>query len=190
MTNAEVRICHSSLVIGLSSFMRRIAPLLLAFALLGFAYSAATPIFETPDELQHYAHVNYVARFWWFPPLGDRPAEHLWDQQALQAPLFYWVAAAATFWVDTSDLSRQAVLQPKANIGDATLPGKKNAFLHGPDQSFPYRGTTLAVHICRWVSVIFGAGTVLLTFAISCLTFTPSPRPSSAGHTTTGEGLF
>ena len=151
--------------------MRRLALLLAAFLLLGFAYSIATPIFETPDELQHYAHVNYIARYGWFPPLGDKPADHLWDQQSLQAPLFYWAAAAVTFWVDTSDFSQQAVLQPKANIGDATLPGKKNAFLHGPDQSFPYRGTTLAVHLCRWLSAILGAGTVALTFAIALMLF-------------------
>lgn len=137
--------------------------LLVAFVLLGLAYSAATPIFETPDELQHYAHVNYIARYWWFPPLG-KTGEHLWDQQAAQAPLFYWTAAVATSWVDTSDFAQQAVLQPKANIGDATLPGKKNAYLHGPSQVFPYHNTTLAVHICRWLSVLLGAGTVCFTY--------------------------
>ncbi len=152
---------------------------LVVFLLLALAYSIAIPIFETPDELQHYAVVNYIARYRWFPPLGDKPAEHLWDQQALQAPLFYWLAAAATFWVDPSDFSQQAILQPKANIGDATLPGKKNAFLHGPDQSFPYQGVTLAVHLCRWLSALFGAGTVLLTYCISRITYHVSCIPPS-----------
>jgi len=146
--------------------MRHLSVIVAAFAVLGVIYSVAIPIFETPDELQHYSVVNYISRYGWFPPLGE-PGEHLWDQEALQAPLFYWAAAVSSFWVDTSDLSRQAVLQPKANIGDATLPGKKNAFLHGPDQTFPYRGATLAVRLCRWLSVLLGAGTVAATFFIA-----------------------
>lgn len=150
--------------------LKWVGVLVAAFVVLGVVYSVATPIFETPDELQHYAHVNYISRYWWFPPLG-KTGEHLWDQQAAQAPLFYWTAALATTWIDTSDLGQQALLQPKANIGDATLPGKKNAFLHGPNQSFPYQNTTLAVHICRWLSVLLGAGTVVLTYLIARLMF-------------------
>ncbi|HLB45607.1 MAG TPA: hypothetical protein VJL59_01145 [Anaerolineales bacterium] len=155
--------------------MRRLLPLLAAFVLLGLAYSAVVPLFETPDELQHYAVVQYIARYWWFPPLGQQPGEHLWDQETLQAPLYHWLSAAATFWIDTSDFSRQAILQPKANIGDATLPGKKNAFLHGPAQAFPYHATTLAVHIARWLSLLFGVGTILLTFYASRFVLTPQP---------------
>lgn len=146
--------------------MRRLLPVLAGFVLLGFSYSVTIPIFETPDELQHYGVVNYVARYWWFPPVGQ-VAEHYWDQQALQAPLFYWTAATLTFWIDTSDFADQAILQPKANIGDATLPGKKNVFLHPLDQTFPYNGTVLAVHICRWLSLLLGAGTVTLTYLIA-----------------------
>ncbi len=172
--------------------MRLLYFLLAVFALLGLAYSLAVPIFEAPDELQHYATVQYIARYWWFPPLGG-PGEHLWDQEALQAPLYYWLGAATTAWVDTSDFARQAVLQPKPNIGDATLPGKKNAFLHGPEQAFPYRGTALAVHVARALSLLFGVGTVALTFVAArfifettdfenstdraCLKIALSPRP-------------
>ncbi len=159
--------------------MRRLFPVLVAFVLLGFAYSLAIPIFEAPDELQHFATLNYIARYQWFPPLGQ-PGEHLWDQEALQAPLYYLLGAAATAWVDTSDFSRQAVLQPKPNIGDATLPGKKNAFLHGPAQAFPYRGTTLAVHLARWLSVLLGAGTVALTFVAAAHAFAPPRKPGEA----------
>ena len=150
--------------------MRYLFPVLAAFALLGLAYSLAVPVFEAPDELQHYATVQYIARYWWFPPLGQ-PGEHLWDQEALQAPLYYWLGAAATARVDTSDFARQAVLQPKPNIGDATLPGKKNAFLHGPEQAFPYRSTALAVRLARALSLLFGVGTVALTFVAARLTF-------------------
>jgi 4-amino-4-deoxy-L-arabinose transferase-like glycosyltransferase len=150
--------------------MRLLYFLLAVFALLGLAYSLTVPLFEAPDELQHYATIQYIARYWWFPPLGQ-PGEHLWDQEALQAPLYYWLGAAATAPADTSDFARQAVLQPKSNIGDATLPGKKNAFLHGPEQAFPYRGTALAVHIARALSLLFGLGTVALAFVAARFVF-------------------
>jgi len=154
--------------------MRSISLVIAAFLLLGIAYSVAIPIFETPDELQHYATTEYIARFKWLPPLG-KPTEHLWDQEALQAPLYYILTAALTSWVDTSDFSQQAILQPKTNFGDAELPGKKNSFLHHPfSQSFPYHNTTLAVHIARWFSVLLGAGTIFFTFLIATFIFSPT----------------
>jgi hypothetical protein len=159
--------------------MRSISLVIIAFLVLGVAYSIAVPIFEAPDELQHYATTEYIARFKWLPPLG-KPTEHLWDQESLQAPLYYIITGALTSWVDTSDFSQQAILQPKTNFGDAELPGKKNSFLHHPlSQSFPYHNTTLAVHIARWFSVLLGAGTIFLTFIIAAFVFLPTtPFPS------------
>jgi len=156
------------------SHMRPLSGLLAVFILLGFVYSVSTPIFETPDELQHYATAHYIAHSASFPPLG-KIGEYLWEQEALQPPLYYWLTAAATFWVDTSDLTQHAILQPKANIGDPALPGKKNAFLHPPTQAFPYHGTTLAVHIGRWLSVLLGAGTVALTYLAAQFVFSEQP---------------
>ena len=154
--------------------MRYILLIVAAFLVLGVAYSIAVPIFEAPDELQHYATTEYIARFKSLPPLG-KPTEHLWDQESLQAPLYYIITSALTSWVDTSDFSQQAILQPKTNFGDAELPGKKNSFLHHPlSQSFPYHNTTLAVHIARWFSVLLGAGTIFLTFIIATFIFPPT----------------
>jgi hypothetical protein len=156
--------------------MRSLALVIVTFLILGISYSVAVPIFEAPDELQHYATTEYIARFKWLPPLG-KPTEHLWDQEALQAPLYYIITGALTSWVDTSDFSQQAILQPKANFGDAELPGKKNSFLHHPlSQSFPYHNTTLAVHIARWFSVLLGAGTAYLTFLIASFVFPSQDR--------------
>ncbi|MBI5082336.1 MAG: hypothetical protein HZB17_13705 [Chloroflexi bacterium] len=154
--------------------MRSLSLILIAFVILGVAYSIAVPIFEAPDELQHYATAEYIARFKSLPPLG-KPTEHLWDQESLQAPLYYIITGALTSWVDTSDFSQQAILQPKTNFGDAELPGKKNSFLHHPlSQSLPYRNTTLAVHIARWFSVLLGVGTIFLTFIIAAFIFLPT----------------
>lgn len=154
--------------------MRRLSIVVGAFVAIAVTYSVVVPLFEAPDELQHFATIDYIGRYKWFPPLGE-PGQHLWDQETLQAPIYYWAAAALTFWLDTSDLGEQAVLQPKANVGDATLPGKKNAFLHPASQSFPYRGTTLAVHLARLFSIALGAGTIALTFLTARLLFERHP---------------
>ncbi len=150
--------------------MRSLVVLLAAYLILGAGYSVSTPIFEAPDELQHFAAADHIARTASLPPLG-KPGENLWEQEALQAPLYYVLSGLAIAPVDTSDLPQQAVLQPKPNFGDPELPGKKNAFLHPPSQAFPYRRTALAVHLSRWLSLLLGAGTVALTYFAARMVF-------------------
>ena len=50
-----------------------------------------------------------------------------------------------------------------------------NAALHGPDESFPWRGQALAPHVARLVSVVLGAILVCLTIALGWLAFPQVP---------------
>ncbi len=142
---------------------RTLAVLVAVFLVMGVCYSIATPIFETPDESLHLAVIRHITQTRQLPTVSEN-GEGAFGQEGLQAPLYYMIGAASSFWVNTSDYARQTMAQPKANFGDAALPGKKNAFIHWPDQAFPYHGTTLAVRIARWLSALMGAGTVALTF--------------------------
>ena len=150
--------------------MKKFGVVLSIFVLLGLAYSVVTPIFETPDEFQHFAVIQYLARTGKLPIVGQ-PDSELSGQEGYQAPLYYMLGAALTFWIDTSDIRQQFIPQPKANFGDPALPGKKNAFIHGASQAFPYHGTTLAVHVTRMLSVLLGAGTVALTYIMARFVF-------------------
>jgi hypothetical protein len=61
---------------------KAIAAILVAFVLLSTTYSVVTPIFEAPDELQHYFFVQHLADGEGLPiitgPVPDIPSIMLW----------------------------------------------------------------------------------------------------------------
>ena len=141
--------------------------LLFVFVALSVTYSVVTPIFEASDELWHYPVVQYIATGRGLPvqtPV-DRPG--LWKQQASQPPLYYALAALATTWIDTSDLTATLRPNPHAAVGVATPDGNINMAAHDPArEAWPWRGTVLAIHIARLLSVAMGAATVYLTYRL------------------------
>ena len=138
---------------------------LAAFLTLGIIYSNRVPIFEKPDELFHYFFVQHLLDERSLPVMGG-PGDNLWEQEGSQPPLYYTLAALATSWVDTSEARELLWLNPQRNLGDPENPGNKNFIVHTDRETQPYRGATLAVHIARWLSLLFGAGTVVLIYII------------------------
>ncbi len=145
---------------------RAIFFLVALFVLLGALYSVTTPIFEAGDELWHYPHVQWIARGNGLP-VQDPTHKQLWEQEGGQPPLYYAIAAASTFWIDTGDLSERLWRNPYAKIGVPLAFGNKNMIVHTGAENFPWQGTTLAVHLIRLLSVLFSAGTVFLTYKIT-----------------------
>jgi hypothetical protein len=139
--------------------------LLLAFLALAVTYSVVTPIFEASDELWHYPVVQYIAAGHGLPVQTppDRPG--LWKQQASQPPLYYALAALLTLWTDTSDLTTTLRPNPHGAVGVVTPDGNINMVAHDPArESWPWRGTALAVHVARLLSVALSTVTVYLTY--------------------------
>ncbi len=141
-----------------------VALILASFALLALTYSVVTPVFEAPDELQHFAYIAHLAEGRGFPSQGDPHA--LWAQEASQPPLYYVLAALVVAPVNMSDLSSLVWLNQQASIGDPLRPGNKNRIIHTGREAWPYRGAVLAVHLARLVSIGLGLGTVFLAYAI------------------------
>ncbi len=153
--------------------------ILFAFIGLGVTYSLVTPIFEASDEIWHYPIVKHIADTGTLPV--QRPGvEQPWRQEGSQPPLYYVVAALATSWIDTSDMAELLWPNPHAQIGIPLAEGNKNMIIHTARESFPYRGTVLAVHLIRFLSVLMGATTVLLTYLISLELF-PSRQSLAIG---------
>jgi hypothetical protein len=143
-----------------------IAGITLLFVILGAVYSLATPIFEASDELWHYPVVKHIADGRGLPT--QRPGvEALWQQEGSQPPGYYALAALVTAWIDTDDLSTVRWLNPLANIGQPLAAGNKNMVIHTERERFPWRGTTLAVHLIRFLSLLLGASTVYLTYRLA-----------------------
>lgn len=145
---------------------RLVALLVAVYVLLGMVYAVTIPLFEAGDELWHYPMVRHLADGNPLPvQVFDAAQAGPWKQQASQPPLYYYLAAGLTFWIDTSDMDQVRWLNPHVDNGIITTDGNINLVVHDPDAN-QWQGTGLAVHIGRFFSVALGAGTVLLTWGI------------------------
>jgi len=147
-----------------------IAVILGAFILLGLLYSLAGPLFEASDEISHYPVVKHIADGEGLP-IQDPSVKTAWAQEGSQPPLYYLVAALATFWIDTGNLDELLWYNPHSNIGIPLADGNKNMVVHTAQENFPWHGAALAVHLIRLLSVLLGAATVYLTYRIALAVF-------------------
>ncbi|MBK8986120.1 MAG: hypothetical protein IPM39_08560 [Chloroflexi bacterium] len=146
---------------------RLLAVILGLFMLLGVTYAIVTPVFEASDELWHYPMIQHLANGNPLPVQVFDPAlAGPWKQEASQPPLYYYLGAALTFWLDTSDMAEVRWLNPHVDNGIITEDGNINLAIHDPSWN-PWQGTLLAVRIVRLFSVFLSAGTVLLTYLIA-----------------------
>jgi 4-amino-4-deoxy-L-arabinose transferase-like glycosyltransferase len=143
-----------------------IAVIILLFVILGVVYSLATPIFEASDELWHYPVVKHIADGRGLP-VQKPGVQALWQQEGSQPPAYYALAALVTAWIDTDDLSEVRWLNPLANTGKPLAAGNKNLVIHTERDAFPWRGSALAVHLVRFLSVLLGACVVYLTYFLA-----------------------
>jgi len=146
-----------------------IALILVLYLLVALIYSLVTPLFEASDELWHYPMVKYIGDHWALPVQNPEAtdAEQPWRQEGSQPPLYYALGALLTSWIDTHDMPQVRWLNPHADNGIITQDGNVNLAIHTVRETFPWHGTVLAVHLVRFMSVLMGAGTVLLTYRIA-----------------------
>ncbi|HEY75198.1 MAG TPA: glycosyltransferase family 39 protein [Thermoflexia bacterium] len=143
-----------------------IRAILAIFAVLGVTYSVVVPPFEASDEVWHYPMVKYIADHWDLPVMDPNNVGP-WRQEGGQPPLYYALGAAITFWIDTSDMEQVRRLNPHVDAGVATPDGNVNLVVHNPAlERFPWRGTVLAVHLVRFLSVLMGTASVYFTYRI------------------------
>ncbi len=147
--------------------------LCLCFLLLGVVYSLATPVLESSDEFKHYPYVQHIQAQGELPVLEPEiclrsPDDCPWLQTGGQPPAYYALMAAATAWIDTSDLYDVRRMNWHAFIGNPTQICNKNLIIHRPAQErFPWEGSVLAIHSCRLLTLLFGGGTVILTYYLA-----------------------
>ncbi len=145
---------------------RWILLILILFTSLGIIYAFQTPIFEASDELWHYPMVRHLADGNPLPvQVFDPDLAGPWKQEASQPPLYYWLGAGLTFWVDTSDMADVRRENPHVDNGLITQDGNRNLTVHDPSAD-PWQGTLLAVRIVRLFSVLISTWTVYLTYCI------------------------
>ncbi len=140
--------------------------LLSTFFVLAVIYSIAIPLFEGPDEDDHFRYAKYLADHRALPvqlfQAGGGEAGH----QGWQPPLYYALAALVISPVDTSDFEKHLQRNPLVSFqGDRACCGR-NLYFHTRSEDFPYTRTTLAVHLARGVSILFGVLAVACIYAL------------------------
>lgn len=147
--------------------------IVLLYLCAGVIYSLATPILEASDEFKHYPYVQYLQTHRDLPVLEPRtcletPSECRWLQDGGQPPTYYALLAAATSWIDTSDLPDLWRVNWHVFMGDPSQVCNKNLIIHRPAQErFPWQGAVLAIRLSRFITVAIGAGSVILTYFIA-----------------------
>ena len=148
--------------------------ILATFVVLAAIYSVATPIFEASDEVSHYAVVQHIADTGTLPV--QRPGVKTpWEQEGSQPPLYYLLVSPVARLIDTRDAAERMVRNPLASPGDPSLDANRNLVIHSPAENFPWRNTTLAVHLIRFISIMMGAGTIGLSYLIARRIFPDRP---------------
>ena len=148
------------------SFQRFALPILLAaFVTLALAYSMIVPLGEAPDEVSHWAYVQYLNEYRQLPP-----AEGAVLGEAHQPPLYYLLAAVLTCWIPTQEF--QVIANPDWQAGSTAA---NNLLLHTRREAFPYQDGALAWHLVRLLSVGLGALTIWTTCQLARYVFPGNP---------------
>jgi 4-amino-4-deoxy-L-arabinose transferase-like glycosyltransferase len=143
---------------------------LIAFVVLGVAYSLATPIFEKPDEMWHFAYIKRLVDGQGYPDAPQAISDDAPSQESSQPPLYYTLAALVmrVFAPDTSDLHTRLTHNPAFPFEAREAQNdNKNVFVHAVSDTFPFEGTARAVQLARLVALCFGALTVYATYRLA-----------------------
>lgn len=139
---------------------RRLGLLLLLYLALAALYGVSNPLFEAPDEPEHYFTVQYIADEWRLPAVTPQTEPWL-GQEAAQPPLYYLLGALLIAPVETEGAREAVWPNPLVVLGDASVLANRNAYVHGPWEAWPWQGYALAAHLLRLFSALLGAGTLL-----------------------------
>ncbi len=132
--------------------------------LLGVLMGLVTPIFEAPDEANHFLFVRYLQLHQGLPVQTldqDGPRAH-------HPPLYFALAAVASAWVADAGPADRVLLPINPTMdfryGDPGVE-RKVKYLHSSAEAWPWHGQALAVHVLRLLSVVFSAVAVVATHA-------------------------
>jgi 4-amino-4-deoxy-L-arabinose transferase-like glycosyltransferase len=142
--------------------------ILAAFVLLALGFSSG-PLFEAPDEINHYLYGRYLATHLELPDAPNLPIG-----EYHQAPLYYALIAPITALAGDRDFAPGETAGNRYTYihaeGSFNVPGNdnKNFYLHPRSEQFPYHlsRTALAIHLARLISVLLGIGTLLAAYAL------------------------
>jgi len=131
-----------------------------AFLILGLIFSVTVPLFESPDEIWHFAFADHLAKGGGLPVFAEKKSAFL--REGGQPPLYYAAVALAILPFDRADFPnwvRFNASHPAVTRGATS--DTPNIFIHTAREDPPWTGSVLAIHVARLVSLLFGALTLV-----------------------------
>ena len=138
--------------------------ILLTFFVLATGVSVVNPLFESTDEIRHYRYIRHLVVRHSLPVQGKETIR----SQSHHPPLYYFLSALASGWVGSPHTPEyEQPLNPFGGYRNWEVGvDNKLQYRHTPAEKFPFRDGYLAALIPRWVNVLLGALTVLLTYRL------------------------
>ena len=134
--------------------------ILAIYIALAVVTNVTTPLFEAPDEADHYRFARWLSLGQAYPDLikdAGTAGHEIW-----QTPLYYYLISPMIGLTQGGEPHETAPLNPGYPAGYTRL-----VHVHTAVEAFPYHGTALAVHLARLITTVFGVGTILATFGLA-----------------------
>ena len=145
-----------------------IVVLVIVHLTLGSFYAFRVPVFEKPDESEHFAYITYLIDNGTLPPLVLNKKTNPALQIAGHPPLYYGICAA---FLELSGAHKSAVELKKNPFPCylASIPGtvndNKNSFIHRSSKEWNLRRFG-QIYLLRILSLLLGIVTMLFTWRL------------------------
>ena len=139
--------------------------LLLLYLVVAFAHAYLAPLTTGPDELAHYEYVAFVADNGRLPQTYQERAQASYKSD--QPPMYHLITSVPASWIDPTGppYLKRVYDHPRRQLIERTRHswGINNT----EDELWPYRAEVLRWQVGRWMAILFGLGSLLLTFFIA-----------------------
>ncbi|MDA8218966.1 MAG: glycosyltransferase family 39 protein [Dehalococcoidales bacterium] len=139
-----------------------LAVVILLFLVATSSFNLLHPLWEAPDEAQHYEYIRYLVQHRSLP--DARLIADIGATELHQVPLYYALQALVVGWVD-HDAAK--VWHANPFVTWPNHPSRVAIAVHRQEELPPYAGYVLAAHLARFLSSLMGLGTVVVTYLLA-----------------------
>ncbi|MEW6089016.1 MAG: hypothetical protein AB1498_12010 [bacterium] len=129
--------------------------ILLLYFVLAINYALNVPIFEAPDEPDHFAHIKYLVNNKRLPFLNVKTADE--PATAIHPPLYYFLSAIIYAPFQVFDHPVEVIPNEKFSLKS------RNKFFHGEEKIINH----IPFYIIRLFSIMLGMGTIIFGWKIA-----------------------
>ncbi|MHB1417554.1 MAG: glycosyltransferase family 39 protein, partial [Chloroflexota bacterium] len=139
-----------------------LAVVILLFLVATSSFNVLHPLWEAPDEAQHYEYIRYLVQHRSLP--DARLIAEVGASELHQVPLYYALQALVVGWVD-HDAAK--VWHANPFVTWPNHPARMAIAVHRQEELPPYAGYVLGAHLARFLSSLMGLGTVVVTYLLA-----------------------